>query len=84
MGNAIEALLQALDYVENRTGGDPQLAEHGIAAHLIALVFGWDWYRQRIAFRSDPDEWMLNGSDEWLKSTAKAQPDVRRLVHANR
>jgi hypothetical protein len=55
-----------------------------MASRLLVLVFGNDWYGQRVKFRADnPDEWMLNGDDVWL-SANPVPNDVRRSVHACR
>ena len=64
--------------------GIPQLVEHGMAIRLLTLVFGYEWYEKKIGFRSeDPDEWMLNGSDAWLKVHPMPN-DVRRIVYNHR
>lgn len=84
MENLATFLCSELTLVEAQTKGIPELVEHGMASRLLALVFGNDWYNQRIHFRSeDPDEWMLNGSDQWLAANP-VQNDVRRIVHTHR
>jgi hypothetical protein len=82
--NLIEFLCEELTRVEAQTSGIPQLVEHGMASRLLCLVFGYDWYNQRIKFRSEnPDEWILNGNDAWLAANP-VENDVRRIVHTQR
>jgi hypothetical protein len=84
MPNLVEALCEKLTSIEAETNGIPQLVEHGMAIHLLALVFGYEWYEQRIKFRNEnPDEWMLNGNEEWMAANPVAD-DVRRIVHTHR
>lgn len=84
MGNLVDFLCEELTRVEAQTNGIPQLVEHGMAGRLLTLAFGYDWYDRRIKFRaSDPDDWMLNGSDAWLAANP-TQNDVRRIVHTHR
>jgi hypothetical protein len=68
--NIFRLLLDQLDRVEQKTGGNAQLTEYAVAGAFLFLVFGRDWYEQKIAFRDEnPDDWMLNGSDAWLRRT---------------
>jgi hypothetical protein len=83
MSDPIKFLMEELILVEQKTGGITQLVEHGMASRLIYLIFGWDWYQRKIAFQSEPDEWMLNGNQEWLNTT-KTDNDVRRIVYTHR
>lgn len=43
-----------------QANGIRQLAAHAMAARLLTLFFGYDWYQRKIAFREDPDAWMHN------------------------
>jgi hypothetical protein len=83
MSDTLKFLMQELILVEEKTRGVRQLVEHGMANRIIYLIFGWDWYQRKIAFQSEPDEWMLNGNQEWLK-TIKVENDVRRIVYHHR
>ena len=83
MSDFLKFLMEELILVEEKTGGVRQLVEHGMASRLICLFLGWDWYWRKIAFQSKPDEWMLNGNQEWLNST-KIENDARRIVYNHR
>jgi hypothetical protein len=58
--NIFRSLVQELPEVRQQTHGIRQLTECAMAARLLALFFGYDWYQQKVAFRDDPDEWMHN------------------------
>src|SRR5207244_5450332 len=58
--NTYISLAQELPEVRQQMNGVRQLIEHAMAARLLTLFFGYDWYQQKIAFRDDPDEWMHN------------------------
>jgi hypothetical protein len=79
----IGSLCEQLDFIEAKTGGIRQLVGHGMASRLLALFFGWGWHNQKVAFSSTPDDWMLNGNDDWLRANP-INPDVRRLVNNHR
>jgi len=84
MADWIDFLCGELIRVEKQAKGIPQLVEYGMASRLLCLIFGYEWYEQRIKFRSeDPDEWMLNGADAWL-AAHPVENDVRRIVHTHR
>jgi hypothetical protein len=84
MADWVEFLCEELTRVEEQTNGIPQLVEHGMASRLLCLIFGYEWYEQRIKLRSEaPDEWMLNGSDAWLAANPVSD-DARRIVHTHR
>jgi|SRR5712692_6518595 len=60
MSNIYESLAKELVEVDRQTNGVSQLTEHAMASRLLCLYLGWDWYRRKIAFQDDPDEWMHN------------------------
>jgi len=77
MADTVDILLEELARIEEKTGGNRQLVEHGIARAFLYLAFGREWYECKIEFRDDrPDPWMLNGSDRWLKRVPSAVPPM--------
>ncbi len=83
MGEVLDILMRELPLVEAKAAGRRVILEQGMAARLIFLVLGRDWYQKRVMFRPDPDDWMLNGNDAWLETTA-IPDDVRRIVYTHR
>jgi hypothetical protein len=68
--------------IRKQVKGIPQLVEHGIASHFLALVFGWDWHQRHVAFQPVPDDWMLNGNDAWREG--RPDGDVLRITYEHR
>jgi hypothetical protein len=58
--NIYISLAKELPEVRQQMNGIRQLTAHAMAARLLTLFFGYDWYQHKIAFRDDPDEWMHN------------------------
>ena len=76
--------IERLRETEERTGGNRQLTEYGMASGFLLMLFGEEWYERRVRPRpDDPVPWMLNGDDSWLVRNPIPN-DVRRIVHRQR
>lgn len=51
---------------------------------FIFTILGAEWCHQKIALSENPDPWMLNGTDNWLRSTNADPNDMRRIVYFSR
>lgn len=82
MENIFKILARELPDVERQTGNVKQLTEHAMTSRLLALCFGWEWYQQKIVFRDDPDEWMLNLKGDTSTNRALYGRRVKQLGDA--
>jgi hypothetical protein len=58
--NVFKMLATELAEVAEQSKQVRQICEYQMAVRFIILFFGLDWYNRKIAFQTNPDEWMLN------------------------
>jgi hypothetical protein len=74
---------QILEEVEGQTN-DPNLIRSKVSSFFLAAALGTTWYERCVVFRDNPDPWMLNGGERWLKAHPVVEPDMRRVIHTDR
>src|SRR5271166_5565135 len=88
MASYIPLLLDALSRleVENADHGYPGQGyiARGMAAALLFIIFGPDWFKEHIEVCANPDPWMLNCAQAWLVAHPVPPPDLREYIHSNR